>query len=90
MREFAIPDDVLTAHLSGEAVLLHIGTKRYYQLNATGACIWRGLEQGLTSEAIVDELCRRFDVTRPEAERAFARHVADLRDRDLVRVAGAP
>lgn len=88
MVEYAIPEEVLTAHLSGEAVLLHVGSKRYFQLNATAACIWRGLEQGLDRDRIVDELCRYFDVARSEAEAAFARQVADLRDRELIRMAG--
>ena len=87
MYEYSIPEEVLTAHLSGEAVLLHVGSKRYFQLNATAACIWRGLEQGAAREQIVDELCARFDVTRPEADEAFARQVAELRDRALIRAA---
>jgi hypothetical protein len=87
MYEYSIPEEVLTAHLSGEAVLLHVGSKRYFQLNATAACIWRGLERGLGRDEIVDELCERFDVTRPEAEEAFARQVAELRDRALIRAA---
>jgi hypothetical protein len=88
MGAYAIPEEVLTAHLSGEAVLLHVGTKRYFRLNATAACIWRGLERGVAREQIVDELCARFDVTRPEADAAFGRQVAELRDRELIRVAG--
>ncbi|MDH3496156.1 MAG: PqqD family protein [Gemmatimonadota bacterium] len=89
MPEYTIADDVLSAHLSGEAVLLDVGTKRYFQLNATGACIWRGLEQGLGRGQIVDELCAHFDVARPEAEEALARHVAELRQQDLIRPAGS-
>jgi hypothetical protein len=88
MPEYAIPDEVLTAHLSGEAVILHVGSKRYFQLNATAACIWRGLEQGLSRDQIVNELCERFDVERPEAEEALLRQIAELRDRELLRVAG--
>jgi hypothetical protein len=87
MQEYAIPEDVLTAHLSGEAVILHVGTKRYFQLNATAACIWRGLEQGLGRDQIVDELCERFDVERPDAEEALAGQIAQLCDRELLRAA---
>ncbi len=88
MPDYTIAEDVLSAHLSGEAVLLHVGTKRYFQLNATGACIWQGLERGLGRDEIVNELCARFDVERLEAEGAFACHLAELRERDLIRVAG--
>lgn len=63
-----IPEDVLTAHLPGEAVLLHLGTKRYYRLNETGAAIWRELEAKAGREHIVSALCERFDVARADAE----------------------
>ena len=42
MSAFEVPPDVLVAHLQGEAVILHMDTKRYYRLNDTAACIWKG------------------------------------------------
>ena len=36
-----VPEDVLAAHLDGEAVLLHMDTKNYYRLNATAAHVFR-------------------------------------------------
>ena len=56
-----IRDDVLTAQLQGEAVLLDLQTKRYYRLNATGAMIWKGVQDLLDSHAIVDALVRATD-----------------------------
>ena len=47
---YAVPDEVLTAHLEGEAVLLHMDTKNYFRLNATAALLWKGLERGLERE----------------------------------------
>jgi hypothetical protein len=63
-----IPEDVLTAHLAGEAVLLHLGTKRYYRLNETGAAIWRELEARAGRDRIVSALCERFDVAKGDAD----------------------
>ena len=48
---YLIRDDVLTAHLAGEAVLLDLRTKQYYQLNATAAVIWTSLEQAQIGRA---------------------------------------
>lgn len=61
--EYAISDQVLTAHLEDEAIVLDLDTKRYYQLNSSAARIWAGLERGLDREAIVADLCDVFDVT---------------------------
>ena len=80
-----IADDVLTAHLEGEAVLLDLRTKQYYQLNETAARIWQGLEQGLEPPRIVDALVEKFTVDAATARREMERVIDDLRSRGLVR-----
>jgi hypothetical protein len=79
-----VPDDVLAAHLEGEAVLLHMDTKNYYRLNATAAAVYKGLERGLGREALVDELCAHFVVERDVAAAEVDRLMADLAERGLV------
>ena len=81
---YVIPDDVLTAHLEGEAVLLDLKTKQYYQLNAPAARIWRGLEQALEPRRIVDALVDEFAVDAATAQAEMERVIADLRARGLV------
>ena len=79
-----IRDDVLAAHLEGEAVLLDLQTKRYYRLNATAARIWKGLEQALGPPQIVDALVDEFAVDAATAQAAMDRALEDLRLRGLV------
>ena len=81
---YLIPDDVLTAHLAGEAVLLNLRTKQYYQLNATAAVIWTSLEQALEPPRIVDALVEEFAVDPATAEAEMERVIEDLRARGLV------
>ena len=59
---YTIPDEVLTAQLEGEAVLLDLQTKRYYRLNATAARIWKGVEDRLEPNQIVSALMEEFTV----------------------------
>jgi len=79
-----IPDDVLSAHLEGEAVLLDLKTKSYYRLNATAARIWKGLEQSLEPPQIVDALVDEFAVERATARAEMERAIEDLHARGLV------
>jgi len=79
-----IRDDVLAAHLEGEAVLLDLQTKRYYRLNATAARIWKGLEQALGPPQIVDALVDEFAVDAATAQAEMDRALEDLRLRGLV------
>ena len=81
---YTVPSDVLTAHLEGEAVLLHMDTKDYFRLNATAACVWKGLERGLDRQALVDELCANFEVERGPAAEELDRLLAELKSRHLV------
>ena len=82
-----VPEDVLAAHLEGEAVLLHMDTKNYYRLNATAARVFRGLERGLGREALLDDLCGEFDVDRGTAEAEVDRLLAELSSRGLLAAA---
>ena len=81
---YMIPEDVLAAHLEGEAVLLDLRTKRYYRLNATAARIWKGLEQALPPPQIVDALVAEFAVDAVTARAEMGRALEDLRARGLV------
>ncbi|MEO8334720.1 MAG: PqqD family protein [bacterium] len=77
--------DALTAHLEGEAVLLHIGTKQYFRLNRTGAHIWKALEAGTTADNITQSLVDTFEVPREVAEEAVTALLAELLAHNLVR-----
>jgi len=84
-QSYRIGEDVLAAHLEGEAVLLDFGTKRYYRLNATGAVIWKGLEQQLEPAAIVASLVEQFEVDVATAHPELNRLLADLHGQGLIR-----
>ena len=79
-----IRDDILTAQLQGEAVLLDLQTKRYYRLNATGARIWKGLQDLLQPHEIVDALLQEFAVDRATAQAETERTLDDLRAHGLI------
>jgi len=76
--EYAVASDVVSASLHDGAVVLHLGTKRYYSLNETGALVWQLLEARTPRPAIVAELRRAFDVDAAAAEAAVERLVAEL------------
>jgi hypothetical protein len=80
----AVSKDVLTAHLEGEAVLLHLGTKQYYRLNETAAAIWKGLEAGLDPASIARDLVKAFEIDAATAEAEVARVLAELRGKGLL------
>lgn len=83
-QERTIPEDVMVAHLEGEAVILNVQTKKYYQLNETAAAIWRQLEQGRSDDEIVDALVESFEVDAPTARTELERMLTELEQKELI------
>jgi hypothetical protein len=64
------PDVILTRLADGTGVLLHLGTKFYFALNASGVVVWEALASGQPADAdtLADLLVARFSgVERAEA-----------------------
>ena len=76
---------LLMTEIEGEAVLLDMDSSYYFSLNETGTRIWRGLEDGLTEDEIVDGIVAEWDVTREEATRTLRDFLDTLEREGLVR-----
>ncbi len=72
------PDVVFTSLKSGEAVLLHIGKRKYYTLNVTAARIWQLLSEGKQAEDIAVHLTNEFAVGHDRAAASVARLLTEL------------
>lgn len=58
----SVPADVVVRDLSGEVVLLHMGTTTYFGLDAVGTRIWHLLAEHGSVEAIVPFMLQEFQV----------------------------
>jgi len=83
-RQYTVPSDVLTSHLEGEAVLLHMETKEYFRLNATAASAWKELERGRDYQALVDKWCQDFEIDPADARAELDLLLAELEKRRLI------
>ena len=68
----------------GEAVLLHLESGAYHELNAIGAVIWELLDGNRSASQIVDEVRTRVDDPPDDLEEVVAGFLARLRERDLI------
>lgn len=67
----------------GEAVLLHLGSGAYHELNAVGAVLWELLDGRRDIPALTAELAEAVEDPPPDLETVVASFVDDLRMRDL-------
>jgi coenzyme PQQ synthesis protein D (PqqD) len=80
-----VKDIVFTDFEAGEAILVDLNTTKYYQLNETGALIWRGLENGSTIEDIVSEMQTVYDVSSEHALASVEKLLLTLESNKLVK-----
>jgi Coenzyme PQQ synthesis protein D (PqqD) len=80
-----VKDIVFTDFEAGEAILVDLNTTKYYQLNETGALIWRGLENGSTLEDIVSEIQTVYDVSSEHALASVEKLLLSLESNKLVK-----
>ena len=81
---YRVRDDVLTAELEGEAVVLNMDSRTYFQLNATAAAAWKLLEDGISRADLVGHLCTEFEVEPDEAAREVDRLLEELVTAELI------
>jgi hypothetical protein len=86
IRRCSIPPDVACAPVEDGAVLLHMGTKRYFSLNVTGAEIWRMLEHDVPVADIPAQLSAGYDVPIDDAHVAVVELIAALAEQDLLTI----
>ena len=86
MNRYVISADAACALVEDGAVLLHMGTKRYYSLNETGAAIWHLLENEVPVSEMGARLVEEYDVDPRAADEAVADLLAELAAEALISV----
>lgn len=84
MTRWVVSPDAAFAAVEDGAVVLHLGTKRYYSLNGTGAAIWQMLEDAVPGADIVTRLVQTYAVGADEARASLAALLAELAAEQLV------
>ena len=82
--------DLAVRSIAGETILVPVRSgvgdlDSIFVLNETATILWNELDAPRDTEALVAAVLERFDVSRPEAERDVAAHLASLEEAGLVR-----
>ena len=78
------PDVIVTELDDGEAVLLHLRSRKYFSLNKTGLEIWRLLGEHLTLDSVGERLHATYDVSREHARSSVSNLTSGLLEAGLV------
>ena len=84
MTGYLLSPDAACAAVDDGAVVLHMGTRRYFSLNETGAAIWRMLEDDVALGEIPARLGSLYSVDAVIAAAALDRLLAELATEHLI------
>lgn len=76
--------DTACAAVPGGAVIIHLGTNRYFSLNATAAVVWSRLDAGEDFSTIAAALARDFRIDDGTAREALARTITQFEEAGLL------
>ena len=82
--------DVINEVIDGEAIILHLGTGRYYSARGCGAQLWSWLSTSVPVSVAVELLERTYDADRSAIERAVDEFIAQLEEGGLLVEASGP
>jgi hypothetical protein len=83
-RAYHTSPDTACAAVPGGAVIIHLGTNRYFSLNATAAVVWSRLDAGDDASAIAAALARDFKIDDVTARDAVSRTIAQFEEAGLL------
>jgi coenzyme PQQ synthesis protein D (PqqD) len=62
-------EDVISAEVEDEVVMLRMNSSAYYNTDDIGAVIWKKIAEPITVRALCDFLMTRYDVTSEDCHR---------------------
>lgn len=83
-RRIRLEKSASVAELDGEAVILHLATGEYFQVNGTGAFLLRLLAEGTTVPNLEEAVVARYGIDRSRAAVDVVAWVDMLSNRGLV------
>ncbi len=84
MSTYSVRDGVLASEVNTETVLLDAVSGVYFQLNETGAEIWRAIGRGESEVAIIRRIVEVFGADEGEATADVHELLLELQTHNLV------
>ena len=81
---FSVNPEVVGSFHDDGVVILHAGNGRLFKSNATGARIWRGLEQQLSFDTIAKEISSAHQIAWTTAREHTLNFLAELEQQALI------
>jgi hypothetical protein len=85
-----VSNELVSATLDGEVVILGFNSGSYYGLDRVGVFVWDLLQQPRRVSEIRDAVFEQYDVDLAQCERDLLTLLVDLADRQLIEIENEP
>lgn len=75
---FKITDHVVSAEVESELILLDLNSGEYYGLNEMGGLIWKGIEQGHSTEFVANKVAELYSISTDSAIKDIQNYIQEL------------
>ena len=83
-QKFEVSSSVVAREVGGEMMLMDLESGTYFGLDPVGMRIWQSLEDGQSTEQMLERLESEFDVTPEQLRKDVATLYQTLREHNLV------
>lgn len=77
-------NDIITADMNGEVVMMDAQRGMYYNLGSTGSRIWELIAQPMTLDALVEKLMDIYEVERAQCLKDILPFIDKMIERQLI------
>ena len=84
-KSFNVEDDILMSQIENEAILLHISTGIYYNLNESSIPFWSALQNKQPLEPVVQQVINEYEVDYAKVLEDLQIFLQDLLDFGIIR-----
>ncbi len=79
-------EEIAAAEMDEEFVMMNIKTGNYYSLGNTGSIIWKMLSQPILVDTLIENLMKRYQVTRQQCEEEVITFLNEMNREGLIHI----
>ena len=76
--------DLATESVDGNLLILDKRHEKIHELNATASAVWQGLQEGRSTDSIVEEFVENFDISHEIASRDVSQTLKEFHKLNLL------
>jgi hypothetical protein len=79
-------EEIVTADMDGETVMMSIEMGKYYSLGKTGSVIWSMIDTPLSIEELIEKLMGKYNAGREQCEKDVLSFLGEMLEEGIITI----